>query len=290
MTEQHDTDRWKYIRGLHFEYADFYDLLGTALVAIFVILFIRAIFPPDGSDFDMNLTTEIIGIVITIFVIDRRNSRRELRRYQQQLVDEAASTSNETAKHAIHTIRRKEWLEADASILRGKNLIGSNLEAINLSNANLRGTYLDSANLQMAVLHKTVLTEASLINAKLRGAQLLFTELQDAFLSSADLREAIVTGARLQNAKMVGAMLQNADLTYANLQNAVMESVLLHGTNLSGANLQGVRLRGAVLNDKTIFDAETILPDGSRWSSERDLKQFTDRNHPDFQWYYRAPK
>jgi hypothetical protein len=55
-------------------------------------------------------------------------------------------------------------------------------------------------------------------------------------------------------------------LPYANLQ----------GANLSYANLQGAVLEDAELNETT------ILPDGTQWTPDTDLKRFTDPKHPNF--------
>jgi hypothetical protein len=46
--------------------------------------------------------------------------------------------------------------------------------------------------------------------------------------------------------------------------------------NLKESNLLGVNLEG------TRFDETTILPDGTHWIPETDMRRFTDPNHPNF--------
>jgi uncharacterized protein YjbI with pentapeptide repeats len=65
-------------------------------------------------------------------------------------------------------------------------------------------------------------------------------------------------------------------LSGANLEGANLNRATLEGTNLVGANLQGASLEG------TRFNAETELPDGTRWAANMDLARFTDPQHPDF--------
>ncbi|MBN1313571.1 MAG: pentapeptide repeat-containing protein [Anaerolineae bacterium] len=101
------------------------------------------------------------------------------------------------------------------------------------------------------------LTDGTLARAKLRGAN-----LQGAQLSYADLKQAFLGWAKLQDAVMVGVNLDGAILWSANLQ---------------GANLEKANLRKAVL-ENAFFNEDTILPDGSHWSSDANLAGFT---HPD---------
>lgn len=107
------------------------------------------------------------------------------------------------------------------------------------------------------------LSDGTLELAKLRGAN-----LEDAKLSYANLRGAFLGWAHLQGALLVGVDLQKAILWSANLQ----------GTNFEKANLEGAVLENA------FFDETTILPDGSYWSQETNLAQFTHPHEPDI-WY-----
>ena len=60
----------------------------------------------------------------------------------------------------------------------------------------------------------------------------------------------------------------------ADLSDAILTSVSLNGTNLKGANLQGANIAGAHLSAAQ-FNEQTILPDGTHWTSDTDLERFT---------------
>ena len=147
----------------------------------------------------------------------------------------------------------EDCLEAaveDGIDMTGADLLGADLEEADLREANLQGAYLWGANLDYAMLIRANLRDASTCaygcGASFRGAS---------------LEEADLEGAHLQRAN-----LQGADLSYANLQ----------GADLSEANLRGTDLIEA------IFDEDTTLPDGKKWTPDTDMARFTDPNHPDF--------
>lgn len=137
-----------------------------------------------------------------------------------------------------------------------------------------------------------------LTDGTLKGATLSFTNLSEADLSGADLRLANLEGAALHSANLTGADLRGANLNDANLRGANLKEAnlkraLLDEADLSGANLTGANLLGASLGGKqhpvlqsvmsdAIFDANTILPDGSAWSRDTRMRKYTDPRHPDF--------
>lgn len=113
-----------------------------------------------------------------------------------------------------------------------------------------------------------------LVDGTLRKARLRGANLQDADLTQADLKEAFLGWAKLQNVVLVGANLEKA---------------ILWNANLGGANLEKANLWKAVL-ENAFFDEETILPDGSNWSREANLAQFTHPNKTDAWYPVRSPE
>jgi hypothetical protein len=65
--------------------------------------------------------------------------------------------------------------------------------------------------------------------------------------------------------------LQGASLRDANLQGADLAEADLRGVDLRGANLHAATLADATLEGAR-FDAETLLPDGNRWSPNVELE------------------
>lgn len=112
------------------------------------------------------------------------------------------------------------------------------------------------------------------------------TSLHSARFEYADLRRANLRDANLFNAGFQHAFLDDASLYEANLQRAKFFGCSLERTILTGANLQGANLKEASLAEATlsraIFNEQTTLPDGSKWTPSTDLTKFTDKTHSDF--------
>jgi hypothetical protein len=92
------------------------------------------------------------------------------------------------------------------------------------------------------------------------------------------LEDGTLEGMSLAQANLQGAKLYKADLERADLSEANLQQVALYGVDLRGANLEAADLEEATYIQNALFDEDTILPDGSNWTPDRDLRQFT---HPD---------
>lgn len=112
--------------------------------------------------------------------------------------------------------------------------------------------------------------EGWLFDGSLRGAYLSGANLEGADLQDANLQNTLLIAANLENAHLLNTNLRGAHLGRANLRSAN-----LLGTNLFDANLEDTTLGGATL------DTHTMLPDGTYWKPDTDLKRFTDPSHPD---------
>ena len=156
--------------------------------------------------FLLSLLVQVIGIGVTVLIMDNLAERRADRRAEdarkRQLIDDAASTNNEIAKNAVHQLGRKGWLTGEDGLLKGADLEGANLQGANLENANLEAARLIGANLQGANLAGTNLHWVDFWNANLEAAN----------LSRANLHEADFWNANLQGAELGLANLQAADL------------------------------------------------------------------------------
>jgi predicted kinase len=89
------------------------------------------------------------------------------------------------------------------------------------------------------------------------------------------LVDGTLQGAHLQGANLPGAWLARANLQHAGLMGADLRRANLYAAILRGADLYKADLAGASL-DAAIFDPNTVLPDGSRWSPDASLSRFTD--------------
>jgi uncharacterized protein YjbI with pentapeptide repeats len=103
--------------------------------------------------------------------------------------------------------------------------------------------------------------------------------IEGAYLSGANLQGAKMRDSNLQEALLVAANLQRVDLFRANLQGTHFWRANLREANLTAANLLDAVLHEANLTG-AIFDNETVLPDGTNWNPDTDMKRFTDPKHP----------
>lgn len=227
-------------------------LLGGTVILIIGIIIGAVLFNSDNIfslepfGYWTNFYTEMIGIGVTVFILNRLAERREVLRMKERLIRDAGSTSNETAKAAISELWKRGWLIGKGGLLQGADLRRANLTCANMRHANLK-----KANLFRAVLEDAEMYDVDLSN----------TDLMSAFMCGVDLVDA-----DLSNAFLKGADLSDATLVRVNFSNANLSKVDMTGASLIEANLSGAILEGA------------IMPDGTEYEHGMDLKRFLDPN------------
>lgn len=230
------------------------------------------------ADFYANISTELASIAATVLIIDTLNGRRTSRQEKKTLIFQARSPHEIIAVEAIRIL-------GDRGDLRNGSLQGADL-----SNGNLKGASLSFGKLKNARLHGAQLQNAALVGSDLRDAGLNSAKLHNASLNGANLQRAMLQTASLREAALHEADLRRSDLHLANLHGAALWKTNLCGANLLEANLEGAKLQHPVLGD-AIFDPETILPDGIRWTGGIDMRRYTDPDNADFwrppgHWYW----
>lgn len=266
-----------------------YAIAGLVVGLALGVIILPAIAALDNAEavreFFNDLAPEVIGILITYLAIDRiirkRDERNAADALKRQLVMDAASLSNETAKNAVHQMRRKGWLIGEDELLKGANLVYANLQGAYLNRANLQGANLNRTNLRGATAHQVNLQNSFLTNVNLENAKLSGASLNRADLVGANLRRANLFHADLYGANLFMAHLDSANLQYANLRDASLINADFRGADLYGANMIGAKLE-TDLFQRTDFDETTTMPDGVPWSPNTDMKRFTDPDHPEF--------
>ncbi len=242
----------------------------------------------DASSFFIEMLPHVLTAVIVLVLVDRlyfvrhqQNYRLDLR---PRLLQQVAGQSNHLALHGIKDMRMHGWLAGEKGMLAGADLSQADLHDIDMSGANLTRTRLGSAVLHRTNLSHCQLTEAELFSARAEGAVFIGAQLDRANLFGAKLgqatfREAQLCGADLSYASLETADFSQADLTAANLLSANLRGAAFNGASLAGVVLTNADLLNADLTDAQ-FDTATTLPDGTKWSAQADLGQFTDSAHP----------
>jgi CheY-like chemotaxis protein len=202
------------------------------LFAVFLFTTLGLVIFSDKMGLLANIFTELLGMLLTIFVIDlligRRQAKLEETHRKEKLIITLCSSVNDEAKRAAEELRRLGYL-FDGS-LREISLAQANLDGVRLTGANLQGVDLSEASIRHASLGSVNLESAMLYKTRLNATNLSKSNLRNAYLASADL--------------------EAADLTFCHFE----------GANLRNATLKNARL------DHAQFDDSTVLPDGSFWN------------------------
>lgn len=235
MTTQAKT-RIQEIQAIWEQYQGLY-VVGGILIGLLLFPLLE-LFINDLSELLIGLVPEAIGIGFTVFFLDRIYQRREIENLKRQLIGEARSQSNETAKSAIDWIRREGWLIGDSGLLKDADLVDANLQGANLSNASLERVNLRGANLDGANLTATNLERASLSYANIQHVSLFRVNLQLAHLNEANLKGSTLRDVNLKNANLVEAKLQDAVLSRSDLRGAKLGFAKLQSADLRYTNLE----------------------------------------------------
>lgn len=254
--------RWQVVEKLWETNQWLYLLVGFgAGVAAFPLLNMVATVPGDLSG---NLVAELIGIGFTVLFIDRLYQRRERLREEkkdrEKLIQSMGSPDNATAVNAVRRLRSLGYIQNGT--LRGMRMLYANLEKTNLFRGDCQEMNLGHATLTGANMVESKLCNAYLRNATLKDAKLMKSDLTGAKLLHADCEGTVFAGAKLRNAELIEVNFKRA--------------------NLRRADLTGAKLMGAT------FDEYTILPDGTRWTPNADIKRFISTRHPDYKDYSRT--
>jgi hypothetical protein len=206
----------------------------------------------------------------------------------QQLIHDMGSQINTVAIHAVDELRREGWLTdgslQGAELRRNSGIENGYITGVELRQANLQGADMNNAKLEGADLEYAQLQHADLIGSDLQSASLYGANLTHTQLIGANLQGTTLWYATLQGADLEVAKLQDAKLLFADLKGADLREARLQGATLEGANLENVKLTDRMLRPdcELGFDEQTILPDGSVWTEDVDIKRFTDPAHPEF--------
>lgn len=189
--------------------------------------------------FHQNISPELVGIGLTVLIIDWANERREDAKLREQLLREMGARDNGVTQRALTEIKTRKWLYDGT-------MIGRNFRKASLDEAQLVNACLENVNFSEASL-----TDANFILSKLNGAN-----FWAATLVRADMREVDATSAKLTEAEMTDAKLDRAKLTEANLASAILNETSLTDAELSRAVLRRASLRNARLIRSILVEAD----------------------------------
>ena len=192
-----------------------FSILGKFLSRIFTVYRVAfllgiiaiALWYFNHIDFDVllpNIVTDLLGVAITVFIIDTMYRVRSDTERKKVLIAKLGSKNNAVATDALRELEAEGWL-SDGS-LNQAFLISCNLDGNSFSGADLRRVSFSFASLR----------ETTWFEADLQGAFLDHADLTNATLSmhavDTHFAEADLTGATLSNANLSGAKVRHEQL------------------------------------------------------------------------------
>lgn len=271
----------KMIRTMHYV-----DLIGISLLVLSLVISITGYIRVHAqfdltlflNDFYANTSTELGSIAITVIIIDKLARRRDRLEKQEEefnkTVQKLKSSVNSLALEAMEELWTKGWL-TDGS-LHGQDLSRADLRGADFGHADLtRVRFSDQRYGEAKFDETTRLPDNTFWKADTDMSK--FTDpkhpyywrgytLWKTYKQNEDYRNSNLYGANLKHSTLYRVNFSGADMRYSNMQKA----------NLSEANLMNAKLSNA------LFDENTILPDGKKWTPETDIQRYTDPEHPDF--------
>ncbi|GAB4526109.1 MAG: hypothetical protein OHK0046_42630 [Anaerolineae bacterium] len=204
------------------------------------------------GEFFQGISTEMVGAIVTggLFILLVQGA--ETREAVLELVARLSSNNPTVASAALEEARGKGWLE----------------------DGTLNGADLEDANLSGQDLQWGQFTRARLDRADLSSAELWRTVFHQADFWEANLQDVQATEANFSLAQFQYTDLRGADLSHAELRGAYFQSADLRGTDLGLANIEFAYIDTQEVGFVTVFDDNTILPDGTKWTPETDWARF----------------
>ena len=182
------------------------------------------------ADYVLNVITNVMFLIFTLTVLNQISEQQQLRAEIRDLLNKVELDRGENSLRA--------FMEIVSAIKRGK-YPSTTLRNIYFVDAKLSEIHLEAYHLEGADLRRVNFEKASLIGIY----------LQNANLEQANLRDVNLTFGHLE-----GVNLSGADLCGVNLKSAILSD-----------GLQKTVLKGAKFNSQTIFNGDTILPNGTHY-------------------------
>jgi uncharacterized protein YjbI with pentapeptide repeats len=214
---------------------------------------------------------ELIGVVVTIKLIEELYNRRETAQRKRELVRQVANKNNRIAVNAVAELNEQGWLVGDEGALQKQDLSEANLESARFWYANMREARLWFTNLKFVEFWNADLTNAELVGVDLTGAKLVGANLQ-----GADLSFATLTDTDWRNANLSGVDLTGFDLSGCNLMKADLTGTKLEETSLRKAKLWDARLIEAELTRADFTEADLSFVNATK--SQADNAHFNEGN------------
>ncbi|MEM8901784.1 MAG: pentapeptide repeat-containing protein [Bacteroidota bacterium] len=243
----------------------------------------------NKPDFWENVLVESHGMLLDLLIIGvflfwlqkrtaaRRDKKRDVQRYQEELNDYRGWADNEASFRVAGLIRRlgeesidfhqlhlgrcsreiiRRAIDQGTRIfsLEGADLKTFDFSGVNCWNVNMSQTDLAKANLSKANFSMADFSESRLKNTNLSESELRGAKFDGAFLSSTILTKASAEGTSFSKSVLFGSMFNHATLTYTRFEEAeflqsVFENATLFAASLKNCKVNMVSFENAKLEE-----------------------------------------
>lgn len=289
------------------EYPWFYPMIVGAFLVIAGIVIGGYLFGSENPVYSgnmlsyiTNIWTELIGISVTIFIIDRLYRNREEKERDSREHD--TLRDNLLMKIRIGELHTKQEVFAagifldvfsgEQSILRGQNLKYLDLSAIRIGSSIGTGKLINPNSVipMVVVFDSSDLKGASFSGSFIGYSSFIDTNLILANFSRTKGEFCDFEGANMQRTnhsevRWGAVSFRNAQLVSGRFQHAQFENCDLRGANLRNGNFTDARFtvckfdESTILPDSELFEGELVI---KYWTPETDMTRYTNPEHPDF--------
>jgi len=214
-------------------------VIGVSLLFVGIIYILGRLFL-SLQGMDEGLFTELVGILLTVLLIDGlRNIGADIE-IRKSLIRRAASTSNETAKAAIDELRKTGLI--DRGVLRAVDLSGAVLTRAVLTNIDFANSNLSTADFTCSNFNHSNLTKAIFSNSMFNE-----TIFGTAVIQKADFTKAKLHNCSLNaNRNLQGIIFTDAELEEVNFDEADLSNARFDKTSLTATTFRGCTLNEAI--------------------------------------------
>ena len=163
---------------------------------------------PDGGkidfileDFYASVSAELIGIAITVLIIDSLYSRsaRSLE-IKNQFISDLRSPDKKHVERTVEELRKRKWLTNGS--LRKAYLCGANLSHLDLRGCDFGGAFLSGVNFSNSKMQYCILDSADMKSVDFQN-----TDLSNSSIRWADLSCSLVSNADFTNTELTGTLI-----------------------------------------------------------------------------------
>jgi len=189
------------------------DLIALILLVLGIGGFIDGPIPyiPNVTDYYKEMRTELIGIGITVLIIENALQYRNLNEEKRRLIIMLSSPIKALTQEALFYINSRGWL-SDGT-LENKDFSGADLSESNITNGKFKQSIFTSVDLSKSICENADFSDANLYDVDFTQANLSGANLDNCILDYSILLNATISKSQLmQSQSLIGCKLPDGQI------------------------------------------------------------------------------